>query len=383
MNRIVSLLALWTFLTTYASVAQQRIANVPPAEWGQKNTFKGSVKRMMQVQSPLASKPDDILDGASGENYAEEYDKRGLTIKRIYRDDFNQPKEAVSYEYDSRGRQIASTIESLSEDRFGTHTSGRIVYAYNDAQNTMITYDNRTIMDVPRATRTIRVHDTTARYFTTREYQKDTLISEELIWFDKRGYVLKSIFRRTDLPAFTQPRFDKESFTKLFGQMTEAEEKTLDSLVQAQTEAVVQRRRSPTWYTDTTLYQNQYDSQNRLVRQEEHGSNELTHVFTFAYTPEATLRVSQSFNKQGDITAEDSLYTHPTQQYILRSKSRFRYEGTKWREHGYEQSTSRSAPEKPVEQYKYDSHGNWIEKRRVNQAGKQIGHALIRTFDYY
>ncbi|MVM37448.1 hypothetical protein GO730_07145 [Spirosoma sp. HMF3257] len=79
----------------------------------QKHNLKGNVKLITQVQSPIVNKKGDWLDGPSGQNYSEEYNKEGFLLKRISHDDFNKPTSADHYEYNSKGQISAFWSETL------------------------------------------------------------------------------------------------------------------------------------------------------------------------------------------------------------------------------------------------------------------------------
>jgi hypothetical protein len=48
-----------------------------------KHGLKGKVWKLTQTQSPLSNKAEDLLDGYSGQNYTEEYNRRGYLQKHI------------------------------------------------------------------------------------------------------------------------------------------------------------------------------------------------------------------------------------------------------------------------------------------------------------
>jgi hypothetical protein len=344
-----------------------------------KHGLKGKVWKLTQTQSPLSNKAEDLLDGYSGQNYTEEYNRRGYLQKHISRDDFNKPRRATYYAYDANDRVTALWDESLAPDQFGLRTDGRIDYEYADARNAIIVRDNRTIMGKARHHRTETVRDTVNRMLTLREYQHDTLLTrDERVWWDQWGYVTK---RTTGYRNVLSDRTElkKEDVTQLLGALSEQEERALDSLLRARDSLATRHYRSrPEWMTDTTIYRNDYDKQGRLVIQETYRNNRRTDVVTYAYGPDATQVTRQSFDMKGDLNLNHTTRLPPVEGYVLSSRTRRKTEGKS------ETSDYNSGRyPKAIYRHRYDSHGNWIEQKQVDGVGKQIGPALIRLIEYY
>ena len=227
--------------------------------------------------------------------------------------------------------------------------------------------------------------DSLNRVFVRRDYKQDTLLVEEQRQkWDKQGYITEraSRFRKQVDNMFRPDTAGFEHFVKneLYLNLSESEKKTmkksLDSLMHKQDSL---RNRQPEWTGDTTNYKNLYDSQTRLIRQEEHRRhNQLTDIVSFTYTPEATRVTRQSYNRNGEMISESFRLQHPTEHYILSDTSRFK-NGDKWESRTY---SSKDYP-KPIYCYQYDTHDNWTEQKQVDANGKQIGAALVRRIEYY
>lgn len=379
MNWLVRVAFLLLWVWPVPVWAQARIDNLTSKPVATKHGLKGPVKKLTQTQSPITNKPEDWLDGYSGQNYVEEYDRQGYLQKRIAHDDANKPRSATYYKRDAKGRVTSLRIEELAPGLFSGRTEGRIDYEYDDAHNAFIVRDNRTIMGKALRRRTESVRDTVNRTLTTRTYQQDTLLTEEQrYWWDKYGYVAKQISRYRNLPS-TDTKVSKEDLKRLLGSLSEKEERVLDSLTRAQDSLQTQPYKNrPEWTVDSLINQNQYDQQGRLVYQASYRGNRPTHSVRYAYGRDVTQVVYQSFDRDGNLTSENTSRQHPVDRHILTDHSRSKV-GDKWETQTFNYENS----PKPVYQYRYDTHGNWIEQKPVDAAGKQNGVALVRTIEYY
>lgn len=379
MNHLVRLTLLIGCLWPGHLRAQVRIDNVVLKPDAKKHGLKGQVWKITQTQSPLSNKSEDLLDGYSGQNYTEEYNRQGYLQKHTYHDDFNKPRSATHYEYDSNGRVTALWIESLAPDQFGLRTDGRIDYEYNPARNAFVVHDNRTVMGKVLHRRTETVRDTINRMLTTHEYQRDTLLTQDQrYWWDSYGYVTKQISRIRNQPS-TRTELKKEDFTRLLGALSEQEERVIDSLMRARDSLETRQYKSrPEWMVDTTIYHNKYDKQGRFVSQEQYRNNKRTDITRYTYRPDATEVFRQSFDQEGNLISGNTSRQHSVDRHILTDSSRHRIDG-KWEISNYNYESYK----KPVNQYRYDSHGNWIEQKQIDTAGKQVGPALVRTIEYY
>lgn len=354
-----------------------KLLMLPKAE---KHGLKGRVRVITQRQSPVSQREEDLLDGFSGQNYTEKYNRRGYLQKHISHDDFNKPRSTTNYAYDAGNRVTATWVESLAPDQFGLRTDGRVDYECDDARNAFITRDNRTVMGRILHRRIETVRDTVNRILTSREYRGGTLLTQYTqYWWDNRGYVTKHVSQYRNLPP-ADSRFSKEDITRLLGSpLSEREERALDSLMRAKDSLQTQRYKSrPEWMMDTTIYQNEYDKRGRFIRQELYRNSKRTDVVSYTYGPDATQVIRQSFDRAGNLISENTSRQHPVDRHMLTDSSRHTRDG-KWETstHNYEKA------KKPVYQYQYDSRGNWTEQKQVDVAGKQIGPALVRFIDYY
>ncbi|GAB4024193.1 hypothetical protein [Spirosoma gilvum] len=370
------------------------------AYWGsaipvaKKHDLKGNVKTITQAQSPITNKPADWLDGYSGKNYTEEYNKQGFLQKRTSSDDYNKPQVATHYAYSSRGHISAIWDEILAQKSRMPLSEGRISYEFNPTRKLYIIRDKRIIGGIPLNTRTEMRMDSVSRIAVKRTYKQDTLlITEERYTWDKPGYLTGQIVRRRK-QVFKMPKVDQAELDAFMGEITsnlsEAEKAAYKAEVAKGRIQMMNREDSlkrvedslyalqPEWSVDTTLYQNQYDNQSRLLRQKTYNHHQLTDVYSFSYTPETTRRVVQSYDRSGNLVSETISLQHPVKGYILSDTSRYNYTG-KWEEHVFDYTNMT----KPIYQYQYDKHGNWVEQKQVDANGMQIGSALVRKIEYY
>jgi len=376
--------------------AQARIS----AYWGfslpvaKKHGLKGNVKTITQTQSPVTNKPTDWLDGYSGQNYSEEYNKQGYLEKRTSFDDYNKPQVATHYAYRSIGEISAIWDEILAQKSRMPLSEGRISYEFNPTSKLYIIQDKRIIGGVPRNTRTEMQMDSANRVAIKRTYKQVTLpIEDERYTWDKPGYLTEHIIRRrkqvNEMPKLGQAELD--AFMDEITSNLSEDEKAAFKAEAAKEKVQLKNREDslkrvedslyalqPEWSVDTTAYRNQYDNQSRLLRQASYKQNRLTEVFSFSYTPEATHRVVQYYDRSGNLINETKSRQHPVEGYILSDVSRNNHAG-KWEERVFDYTNIT----KPIYQYQYDTHSNWIERRQVDATGKQIGSALVRKIEYY
>ncbi|GAB4046825.1 hypothetical protein GCM10028810_27350 [Spirosoma litoris] len=351
----------------------------------QKHNLKGKVKLITQVQSPIANKKGDWLDGPSGQNYTEEYSKEGFLLKRIARNDYNQPTLAVHYEYNSQSQVGAFWEETLESKPIWGAMGGRIAYEFDPIKNVYIKRDNRIIMGQPYHRRTESSIDSLNRIAIQREYKQDTLLVKEQNYrWDSNGSITHHAYRTRKQPEErinpTNKDLDRFLQNEFNVKFSEAEKK----LLQKSLDSLTHRNDSlyaiqPEWSGDTINYKNAYDSRRRLVRQESFRANQMTEIVNFSYDTTATQIVRQTYDKAGNLISETTSRQHPIHKYILSDISRHK-NGDKWEEQIYNYSASYT---QPIYQHKFDDHGNWIEQKQVDSTGKQIGLALVRTIEYY
>ena len=346
----------------------------------QKHGLKGRVKAITQTQSPVTNKKTDWLDGHSGQNYSEEYNKAGFLVKRVSRYDYNEPQHITHYDYRSAGKISAIREESVAPNSLIDRVEGRIEYDFDSVKNVYTKRDKRVIGGKALNKRTETSVDSLKRVSTRHVYKQDTLLVEEsrLTW-DAHGYLTEraSRFLSQSGDSFRLDKAELENFMKneLSMVLSDKEKKLLDSLVNTRDSL---QRILPTWTGDTVQYRNQYDTKIRLVRQEAYRHNQLNDVVSFTYNAAAIRDVRQSYSRAGELISETISLQHPVDHHILSDSSRYKHEG-KWETQTY---NSKSYP-KPVYQYKYDTHGNWIEQKQVDADGKQVGVALVRRIEYY
>ena len=381
MNKFRCVILLGACLWPSVLWAQFHMKNIVQRPEVQKHNLKGQVWKITQVQSPVSNKAEDFLDGFSGQNYQEEYNREGRMQKRISCDDANKPRAITRYDYDRDGRVTVFSIEALAPDLFGTYTNGQVTYDYNDARNTFTTHDNRTIMGKALHRRTEVVRDTINRFLMNREYQQDTLLAkEQFYWWDKQGYVTKQISRYRNLPS-DDIDLNKDNFKTLFGSLSGQEERALDSMMRKQDSLKIQQfRNQPEWRIDTTVYQNKYDQLGRITQQETYRNDKKTDASQYVYGLKANQIIRQSYSMKGELLSETFSLLHPTQGYILSDSSRSKNNG-QWEARVYKYADHHKA--KSPYRYQYDSQGNWIEQKRVDANGQPIGVALVRKIEYY
>lgn len=383
-------------LVPYTSQAQAQIR----AYWGSpipvtpKHGLKGNVKTITQNQSPITNKPADWLDGYSGQNYSEEYNKQGSLQKRTSFDDYNKPQFSTHYEYSLTGKIRTVWDEVLVPKSRIPLSEGRVNYEFYPAKNLYIIRDNRVIGGMPLNRRTEMQMDSINRTAVKRTYKKDTLLVEdERYTWDKPGYLTEHIIRRRK-QVNENPKVDEEELESFMNEVTNTLSDSAKAVFKAElAKSKVQLKNredslkrvedslfalKPEWSIDTTVYKNQYDSQARLLRQESYTHHQLTHVDSFTYASEATRRVIQSYDRSGNLRSETISLQHPTKGYFLADTSRYKNAG-KWEERVF----NHTSITQPIYQYQYDKHGNWIERKQVDTNGRQIGSALVRKIEYY
>ncbi|GAB4014052.1 hypothetical protein GCM10028808_35200 [Spirosoma migulaei] len=339
-----------------------------------------------QVQSPIKNTKGDWFDGPSGQNYSEEYTKLGLLLKRISRDDYNKPTVATHYEYNAKGQITGFWEETLESNPLWGPTGGRIDYEYDPKKYGYIMRDKRIIMGKPMYRRIETSIDSLNRIAIQREYKQDTLlVREQRHKWDIHGNSTEDIIRSRNQPDDRiNPRdtslnnFLRNEFSI---ELSETEktllERSLDSMMHKKDSL---QKLQPEWSNFITNVKNKYDNQGRLIRSESHSTNQFTEIVSFSYDTTATQVIRQSYNKTGNLISETISRQHPIHKYILSDTSRHK-NGDKWEEKIYNYNFDNV--KSPTYQFKYDDHGNWIERKQIDANGKQIGVALVRTIEYY
>lgn len=383
-NVIVTLL--FIFGTPLLLHAQWAVRDRRPKP--QHHRLKGPVRRATQVQSPLSNRRADWLDGYSGQNYTEEYNRAGLLLTRIQRDDFNQPHQAVHYTYDAAGQVETVRDEPFQSGRMAS-TSGAMTYRFNPATNVLTVEDRRIIMGQPVNRRSeVRV-DSAKGIYHKREFTNDTVLVQEVVrQWDRRGNPTMHVTRtnRQFEFGFRPARFSAKDLQKFMGEVTPGDTAMTPEIRQAlatlnrreDSPRLAREKQGTVWAADTVRYRNEYDTQGRLVKQEEIHGGRLVVRKGIVYGKTTRTVTSQSFDRQGQLSSEHVDEEDLTTKAVLKSVSRNRT-GDKWEENTY----SRPVSEQSVYQYRYDRYGNWIEKKQVKPNGVQPGPALVRSIDYY